>query len=284
MLALLRRTRCRVMIEVPCNEARQADDESDRALGVIRSRNACRALLVRCFDQGIHDGISFVREECSRTPPESPVPSVEIVAHAIVDTTVNAVADASYEDCVAGANADVLVFYRSSDDRDMLGGDVREASRGSASAMSSKASAAPVAVRDGSCPLDPAVPSAAIASAECCASIHTPEDAALSALPLALARPGSLEAPSDTAIGSPAVTATATATATVTATATPAGTGVREDDCGVEAGGAGASGKPVLTIIVRPLPSTAPASLDSDSCAGEGGLDGWERAGFCIRG
>lgn len=55
----------------------------------------------------------------------------------------------------------------------------------------------------------------------------------------------------------------------------PAGDGFRGLDnvregsgSGEEVGGRG--GGAVLTVVVRPLPSTAPASLDSDSSRGEG--------------
>lgn len=75
----------------------------------------------------------------------------------------------------------------------------------------------------------------------------------LDILPLAFAQPASLEVPLDTTAEVPTVTATTVVS-----------------NCLSEGDAVSAGGEAVLTIILRPLPSTAPASLDSDSCTGEG--------------
>lgn len=163
----------------------------------------------------------------------------------------------SYEDCVAGAHADVVVFYRQGDDEAGVSNPTAKIATPAAAVSGKSTTAGPsLPTREPKADVvheaDSTVLAAVIASAKCCPAAEGVGDGELGGLPLAIARPGSLE--TSDADGAPTVTATTSAVG----------------DCLRNEGNLESSGEALLTIIVRPLPSTAPASLDSDSCTGEG--------------
>lgn len=160
----------------------------------------------------------------------------------------------SYEECVGGAPADVVVYYRRPDSPPspsaVATGEPAAGGGGGGSvdckrAAAVAAAASVVAGRDEDPPL-------VIGSAA------PPSDTDTSGMPLAVATAHPVPLSAVTCGGN------GTAAAAVASEVGPGIVGIGAED------GLGTKGKGELTVIVRPLPSTAPASLASDSSRGEG--------------
>lgn len=163
----------------------------------------------------------------------------------------------SYEECVGGAPADVVVYYRRPDSPPspsaVATGEPAAGGGGGGSvdckrAAAVAAAASVVAGRDEDPPL-------VIGSAA------PPSDTDTSGMPLAVATAHPVPLSAVTCGGN------GTAAAAVASEVGPGIVGIGAED------GLGTKGKGELTVIVRPLPSTAPASLASDSSRGEGADD-----------